>query len=311
MLSRSRLRWWLTAMVIWVGAALGGYGESPLRVTTTIFPLYDWTCQVAGDLAEVVQLVPPGANAHLYAPRPGDLVQLHRSDVFIYLHHVMEPWAQELASSTGAGRLRVVEAAADLTLQPLGGSRAETDATRLDPHVWLDPLLAAQMVRRIAAVLAEADPVHASEYTANADRYVSRLERLDEYIRRSLSGCRTRTVLYAGPFPFGYFARRYDLHFYRLYRGASGEAAIGAADLARLIEKVRTQRIKVIFHAELFDPKAARAIAAETGARLVPLHGLHNLTAEEKQRGVTYVELMERNVRRLKEALGCRGGTSR
>jgi len=307
----ARLRTGIAAVVICVGMTAGGYGETPLRVTTTIFPLYDWTRQVAGDLAEVVQMVPPGANAHLYAPRPGDLVQLHRSDVFIYLHHLMEPWAPELASSAGGSRLRVVEAAADLRLQPLGGSQAEEGEARLDPHVWLDPLLAVQMVRRIAAVLVEADPAHASHYTANAGRYVTRLESLDEHIRWSLGDCATRTVFYAGPFPFAYFARRYDLDFHALYRGASGEAAIGAADLARLIQKVRGQRVRVIFHAELFDPKAARAIAAETGARLVPLHGLHNLTAGQERRGLTYVDLMERNVQKLKEALGCRGRAGR
>lgn len=268
-------------------------GNQP-KVAVTIYPLYEWTRAVAAEHAEVFALVPPGANAHLYAPRPWDLVQLSRCRVFFYLRDDMEPWASDLAAQAKSSDLLVIA---------LGKGLAESLA---DPHVWLDPLLAVQMVKKIAEVLGHVDPGHAGTYEKNAIEYVIRLRDLDNYIRHKVADCPTRRIFYAGPYPFAHFARRYGIEFRRLYRSSSEEAQISARDMARMIGEVKQVPNPVICYAELFDPRAARALAAETGARLVALHGLHNLAPDELERGLTYIDLMKRNADRLSEALGCR-----
>jgi len=297
------------AAALWMGAAAVCAATERPRVVVTIYPLYEWACAVGGKDCEVFQLVPPGANAHLYSPRPADVLRLRRSDLFLYLHEAMEPWAADLARSVGSSNLVIVEVAGGIELSPGVGRRRGGQGSRergRDPHVWLDPVLAQELVQVVADAFSRVDPENASEYRRNAEAYIARLKDLDGYIRRRLADCPQRTVFYAGPFPFSYFARRYGIDFHLLYRSTSAEAHIAPRDMAQMVREVRAAGAKVIFHAELFDPRAARAVAAETGARVVGLHGLHNLRPAEKAQGLGYIELMKRNADRLAEALGCR-----
>ena len=73
--------------------------------------------------------------------------------------------------------------------------------------------------------------------------------------------------------------------------------------MAFLIDKVRAEKIPVVFHIELSNEKIADAIAEETGAKKLLLHACHNITKADFEDGATYLSLMELNVESLKEAL--------
>lgn len=290
-------------------------GGAPVRVVTTIFPLTDWARAVGGDRVEVTQLLPPGVEAHAYAPRPRDILALQHADLFIYLGPDMEPWAERLATASDRPGRTVLEAARGIPRLAAEGEFHDQDPARAgdndslargksDPHVWLDPVLAQRIVTAIAAALAQADPAGAETYQRNAQQYNERLEALHRRIEDTLRRAKRREILYGGHFAFGYFARRYGLGHRSPYPGFSPNAAPTPRAVAELIRQLRDTGQKIIFHEELVDPKVASVIAEETGARLVLLHGAHNLSAEEARRGdVTYLSIMEDNLRKLAEAL--------
>ena len=109
-------------------------------VVTTIFPLYDWARAVGGDRVTVTQLLPPGVEAHSYAPKPSDVFGLNRADVFIYLGEDLEPWAEDLLRGAENPRLAVIEAGHGVARdgEHEGGQDHAHHGT--DPHIWLDPL---------------------------------------------------------------------------------------------------------------------------------------------------------------------------
>lgn len=309
---RSRRKSALTLATLLAAAAAAA---APVRVVTTIFPLTDWARAVGGDRAEVHQLLPPGVEAHSFAPRPSDLARIESADVFIYLGPDMEPWAQRLLRATSKASRVDVEAARGIERLTACAECEAHDhdhdhdhdgpaSAATDPHVWLDPVLAQRMVEAIADGLSRADPEGAETYRRNAAAYNERLKALHGRIESTLRNARHRTLLYGGHFAFGYFARRYGLEHRSPYRGFAPDAAPTPRAVAELIRTLRETGQKVIFHEELIEPRAARVIAEQTGARLLPLHGAHNLSREEAERGdVTYLSIMERNLENLAAGL--------
>jgi Zinc-uptake complex component A periplasmic len=145
-------------------------------VIATFYPLYEFARQVGGDGIEVAALVPPGIEPHHWEPAPSDLLRLQRARVFVYNGAGLEPWVDRLLGEIlpkEVVRVRATDglplAEADLPLHHGRGHRAgasRSGARALDPHVWLDPRLAAAQVEVIAAALVQADPARAAEYTA-------------------------------------------------------------------------------------------------------------------------------------------------
>ena len=289
----------------------GAAAQAQVSVITTIFPLYDWAREVGGDRVDVVQLLPPGVEAHTFAPKPSDMLLLNKAHAFIYVGEDMEPWAKDVLRGLDNPALVVVEAGREVERADdhehgehcaHGHDHGHGDT---DPHIWLDPVLAQAMVSAIAQGLAKADPEGASLYEARAQAYIAKLRELHRKIEAGLATCRRREIVYGGHFAFGYFARRYGLSHVSPYPGFSPNSTPTPRQVAELIRVIRASGQKTIFHEELIEPRVARTMAEETGAKLALLHGAHNLTRDERARGETYLSLMEGNLIKLRAALEC------
>ena len=283
-----------------------------LQVVTTLFPLYDFSRAIAGNRADVRLLLPPGTEPHNFEPKPDDLLNINRAGLFVYTNRYMEPWAEDLIKGVDRNRLTVVDASRGLTLENAAGDgEVEKDhgghshAHGKDPHVWLDFANAGRMVDTILSGFVAKDPANRAYYEANATAYKIRLADLDRQYRARLGGCETKTLLQAGHAAFGYLARRYGLT-YIAATGVTGDAEPTPAQLAELVKKVRSLKLRYIFSEELVSPRLAETIAAETGALILPLHAAHNVSKEELAGGVTFIAIMEANLEKLSKGLQCR-----
>jgi zinc transport system substrate-binding protein len=282
-----------------------------LQVVTTLFPLYDFVRVVGGDKVQASLLLPPGVEPHSFEPKPEDIVRISKADLFVYTSPVMEPWASKLLTGIAGGKLQPVVAGARATYLGKAAGHDHDDHeghdhdSGQDPHIWLDLGNAALMVDTIAAGLAGKDPANREFYLANAAAYKGQLTALDNRFRQGLSSCRTREFLSGGHFAFFYLARRYDLTYHSAY-GISADAEPTAKTMMQLVQQLRAQRLRTIFTEELLSPRLAETIARETGAAILPLHGLHNLSKEELAGGATFLSLMEENLKNLRTGLECR-----
>lgn len=287
----------------------GSAGPGKLRVVTTLFPLYDFARNVAGEKAEVTLLLPPGMEPHNFEPRPEDIVRISKADLFVYTNPAMEPWAADIVKGAGAKGLMVVDASRGARLLKAGEEHGHEEERHggegVDPHLWLDFANARVMVENIAAALAEKDPANREFYLANARGYGAKLAALDERYRAGLATCSKRVFLHGGHFAFGYLANRYGLRYESAF-AVSADAEPTPAKLAKLVRQVREEGLRYIYTEELIDPRTAETIARETGASILMLHGAHTIGRDDLARGVTFISLMERNLENLRKGLQCR-----
>jgi len=288
-----------------------------LKVVTTLFPLYDFARNIGGDRADVSLLLPPGVEPHSFEPTPNDVVRVNRANVFIYTNRYMEPWAMDILRGAGRSDLLVVDSSASVTFLPAREQQGEAEesvdshgaenlhALRMDPHIWLSIPNAEKMVDNIAAGLAARDPVNRESYYKNAEAYKSQLRRLDREFQEGLSVCRTRMFVHGGHYAFGYLADRYGLSYISAY-AVSADAEPTPVKLAKLINTMKSKSLRFIFTEELISPRTAKVIAEETGATILKLNGIHNLSKEDMERGATYISLMEQNLENLRKGLQCR-----
>ena len=301
----------MVVLALVVGAAAGcatrpvPVTPNELRVITTLFPQYDFVRQIAGDRVQVSLMLPPGMEPHAFEPSPRDIISLQGADLFIFTSHAMEPWVPRITGSVRNASLRVVEAGEGVEKLEVDDDVDDYahDHDESDPHIWLDPLKAIVMVENIAKALAELDPDYAVTYFERARLYAEALHQLHEEIATALEPLANRTILYAGHFAFGHFARRYHLAHLSPYAGFAPDAEPTPQRIAELIERVRESGTRTIFYAELVEPRVARVISEQTGAEMVLLHGVHNVSRDELASGATYLELMRRNLESLLRGL--------
>ena len=300
------------AIFLLVSLLLAGCSSQPqaaasdtgLQVVATLFPQYDFARAVAGELAQVTLLLPPGMESHSYEPSPQDIIRIDQSDVFLYTGPYMEAWADGIAQSLTSD-VAVVDVSVGLALDPVE-SHEEGHSGHVhnyDPHIWTDPTMAMVMVDNIAAAFCQADPANEDAYLANAAAYKQQLAELDAAFMEAVAQGQRTTICFGGRFALHYFAKRYGLSCIAAYDSCSEETEPSAQAVARITDAILEQGIPVIYYEELTEPKVANAIAQETGAKALLLHSCHNVSKTDLAAGVTYLSLMEQNLVNLKEGL--------
>ena len=274
-----------------------------ITVIATLFPQYDFTRQIAGDRAEIIMLLPPGTESHVYEPTPADIIKIEKSDVFIYTGQHMEPWAGRIIDGLD-GSVLVADISEDITLEKENEDEHQDGYDHeYNPHFWTSPVLARVMADNITAALCEADPDGSGYYQTNVEEYKEKLDRLDQDISETIAAGKRGKAIFAGKFAFYYFFEQYGLDYEAAYDSCAAEAEPSVRRIAQLTEIIKNEQIPVVYYEELANPAVAEAICEETGAKPLLLHSCHNVTLEDFDAGVTYLDLMYQNLQNLKEGL--------
>lgn len=275
-----------------------------LKVITTLFPLYDMAKKIGADKADVSLLLPPGVEAHSFEPKPSDIVRINEADVFVYTGKFMEPWAEDVIQGIVNKNLVVVDASQGTTMIPGVFHDADEPAGSIDPHIWLDFNNAGIMVKNIFQAFQLKDSANKVFYEQKAGEYRRKLSELDSLYKTTLAACKNKTIVYGGHYAFGYLARRYGLK-YLTAQGVSPDAEPTANDLIKLVEQIKQDKIKYVFYEELTSPKIAETIAGETKARLLLLNAAHNVSRDQIDQGISFFDILERDLDNLKIGLSC------
>ncbi len=274
--------------------------DEKLTVVASFYPMAEFAHQVGGDHVRVTTLVKPGIEPHDYEPSPRDVANLYKAKVLVYNGAGLEKWIGKLAPDLTGHGVTLVETSQGLQLQtaPAGDSRAATD-----PHIWLDPVLAIQQVKRIQTALSKADPTHSKAYAQNATRYIQELQALDTDFRTGLAHCERHDIVTSHR-AFGYLAAQYNLQVVNI-AGLSPDDEPSPQDLATVADFVREHDVHYIFFETLVSPKLAQTIAAETGVQTMVFNPLEGLTQQQIDRGMSYTAVQKDNLQALRTALHC------
>lgn len=314
--------------------------DGRLKVTATLFSQYDFAKQIGGEWVDVQLIVSAGMDSHSFEPTPSDMLDIQHSDVFLYNGGEMEYWVGEVLESMNPGpavTVRMMDYVDVVEEESVEGMEIEKShlhdghshvdgieedhdheeeeehfheseddhfhEIEYDEHIWTSPKNAMKMAVAIADALSQADPAHEADYKANLEAYLKKLEALDQEFREVVSQASRKIIIFGDKFPFRYFADEYGLEYRAAFPGCGTDTEPSIDTMLYLIDKVRQEQIPVVYYLELSSTKIARTISEETGAKALLLHSCHNVSKEDFKNQVTYLELMEQNVKNLREGL--------
>lgn len=282
--------------------------EDKLQVVTTFYPMYDFTKQVAQDSADVSILVPSGTDTHGFEPSAKDVAQIQEADVFVYNSEEMETWVPSILESIDTTDVVIVNASEGIEL--LEGSHAEEEehdhdheaeeghSHEVDPHIWLDPVLAQEEVRNIKEGLIEADSENEVTYEENATAFQTELQQLDEEYAAAFETAENRTFVTQHA-AFAYLADRYDLHQVAI-SGLSTDAEPSPSELTEMSNFITAQNVEYIYFGKTTSSAISETLANETNTQLAVLDPIEGITEADQEAGVDYLQAMRNNLEALK-----------
>jgi len=290
---RARLAASLTVLLA-AFALLAGAAHARPSVVVSIHPLFDIVRDIAGEHADVVRVLPPGASPHTFDPTPRDVGRIARADLVVF-NGALDLWLRELVEASGS-RAPLVEVIADARVQEilretfpdLVAVDAGGAVVGFNPHVWLDPLVMREVATLVAEALAAVAPAHADDFAAAAERVRGELLELDAELRETL-----KSVAGAAFVPFHdawpYFAARYGLDLIVEIEPFPGREP-SPAYLRYALDLIRGSGAKAVFSEVQLNRRPAEVVADEAGVALFELDPLGGLDGRD-----SYVELLRAN----------------
>lgn len=285
-----------------------------LSIITTIFPQYDFARAIGGDKVDVKMLLSPGVESHGFEPTLQDISNIGKSDLFIYVGGESDEWVNNVLDTVKDKNVKTialvdtVETVEEELVEGMEEHEHEEEEEHeeepeIDEHVWTSPKNAIKIVNKICETLSEIDSENAEYYKNNADNYIKELEKIDSDLIEIVQNARIKTLVFAERFPFRYLAEHYGLKYYAAFPGCSSNSEPSLATINLLVEKVKEENVSKVFYIEFSNGAVADTICQMTGATKAELHSCHNVSKEDFNNGVTYIDLMKRNVETLREAL--------
>lgn len=282
-----------------------------IQVVTSFYPLYDFTKEVGADKIQLSNITPAGSDAHDFEPTIQDNQKILDSQLFIFQGNGFDAWAEKLAQQKTSGKS--IEMSNNFDLKKAEDHEHEDEKTEevkkeqehseLDPHIWLDPVLAQKQVEIIRDKLIEIDSQNKDFYTKNSDNYINKLKDLDQKFSSQLNSCQKDKVVVSHN-AFSYLASRYGFEIEAI-SGLEPSDEPTQQEIQNIVEIIKKDSLKYVFYEEQLNPEFAKTIADESGAEVKVLRSIESLTKDEEQNKDNYITLMEKNLEVLKQGLEC------
>jgi zinc transport system substrate-binding protein len=277
-----------------------------INILTSIFPLYEFSHAVCGERGKVDILIPPGAEVHTWRPKPSDIIKISQADLFIVVGSVLEPWLEDILKSVKNPKLHILETSAGFKWEEEQILENHShDHESGDPHIWLDFDYDMQIVEQISSILTEIDPSNADLYRRNARNINLRLKNLDNLYKEELGRCSLRTFVLGGHSAFGYIAQKYELNQVSVY-GLNPDSLPSPRKLVETVRIAKEQGVRAIYFEATLNDDIARMIANEVGCQTLALNPGANVSKKELQSGVSFFDIMKKNLENLKIGLNCK-----
>lgn len=327
---RKLIRIALAASVITLTPALiAAASADPLKVVASFSIIGDFAKNVGGDLVSITTLVGPDGDAHVYEPRPDDVVAMSKADVVLVNGLHFEGFLARLveASATKATVVELTKGVTPLEFKPEfaedeeGTAHAEAEAGHeeaaheeaahdeaghehgnVDPHAFQSIANAKIYVANIADAFCAADAADCDTYRSNAASYTARLSDMEAKVKETIASIPAeKRVVITSHDAFGYFENAYGLVF-RAPQGISTDSEASAADVAKLINQIRDEKAAAIFVENIANGRLAEQIAGETGLKIGGTLFSDALSPPDGPAS-TYLDMMAHNIATIKGAI--------
>ena len=262
--------------------------DRKLNIVTTIFPEYDWTRNILGNReadVNLTMLLDNGTDLHSFQPAVKDIMKVSSCDLLIYVGGESDQWIEDALESAQNKDMKTIN-----LMEVLGD-------TMRNASVICDA---------IAETLEEMDPENKEIYQTNAENYKAKLSTLDQKYQETVDTDRQNTLIFADRFAFRYLVDDYGLNYYAAFSGCSAESEASFKTVTFLAGKLDELGIKTVLTIEKSDDRIAQTVIENTkkkDQKILELNSMQSITSDEIKNGVTYLSVMEDNLKVLKEAL--------
>lgn len=307
----------LIPFVVGCGSSPHSTSSDTLLVAASLYPIAEIVQRVGTDKVEVVNLTPPGTDAHDVELTAKQAQRLEESDVVFYFGDNFQPSVEKAINALGdTTRVDLFDSVELLNVsQGSFGVETHSDqhghkAEQHDPHVWLDPANMIAMTKTVASELTKLQPENAKEIATNSNDYIAELTKLGQLLDETI-GLRPGTDInrcadvnfYTAHQGFNYLAERTGLNLVPI-AGINPDEQVSAQYLESLSSALRGKDI-TIFYESLIPSSAAAALAESLNVKTDVLNPVEGLTQEEIKNGVTYMSAQRDNIQKIAKGLRC------
>jgi zinc transport system substrate-binding protein len=293
-----------------------GEHSEPIRIVATIFPQFDWTREIIGDLSdrfELTLLVGDNVDMHSFQPTVPDIAKISNADLFIYVGGHSDEWVEGVLNQVKNQDMVVINMVEELGDHILivehdcGDDECEDDHSHGDgesveeEHVWTSLRLSRMLCTTIAEAIVGLDPENTDTYIANLSAYVDKLNALNARYTEMVEAANSNTVVFADRFPFLYMMNDYGIDFYAAFSGCFAAAEASFATVVQLSRKIDELELDFVMVTETGNHRIADTIIEATTAKnqkILVLDGMKTATSS-----MSYLSIMEKNLEVLREAL--------
>ncbi|MBO7561097.1 zinc ABC transporter substrate-binding protein [Candidatus Saccharibacteria bacterium] len=315
----------IVAAVLVAGILLGGFflvrflmhPREYTKIIVSNFAAYDIARAVMGDASKITMLVEPGKNPHEYEPSEDAIKAIESADLFIYFGGESESWISKIKGAEEGYEEGLVKLSNFTALRVKGKAESKEEEPKtyqgnyyqygseepFDDHIWTSLTNAITLTHVLADRLSQIYPENREKYYENAQKYTTRLNDIDQKLRRIVMYGNKKPLVFADRFLFQYLVSEYGIDYYAALPNCDGKTEITDDAVNQLIEKVKKEDLKVVLKTEMSSGKYAKTVADATGTKVMELNAAHIISAQDFNAGVTLADIMEKNAEVIKEAL--------
>jgi zinc/manganese transport system substrate-binding protein len=226
------------------------------------------TREIGGERVDVVSLVGPDQDAHVFQPSPADVKALSASRVFVTNGLGLEGWMGRLTKAS-AYKGVMVEAGKGIKTRMAPAEEGEAHGHDVvDPHAWHDPQRVQVYIRNITAALIKADPQGKDEYNRRAADFSARVKQEDDWAAKQFAAVpQAKRKMLTSHDAFGYFGERYGIKMLAI-QGVSTEAEASAKGVAQLVKQVRQEKVNAVFMENMTDKRLLEQLTREAKVKI-------------------------------------------
>ncbi|UTH72967.1 metal ABC transporter substrate-binding protein [Chromobacterium sp. IIBBL 290-4] len=248
------------------------FALAKVPVVASFSIIADMTREIGGDRVEVVSLVGPDQDAHVFQPSPADIKKVSAAKVLVVNGLGLEGWMSRLDKAANFRGVTVVASKGIKTRQAPAEEHAEGehghDHGDVDPHAWHDPSRVQTYIKNISAGLIQADPAGKAEYQRRAADYAAKLQTLDDWAKKQFATVPVaKRKMLTSHDAFGYMGEHYQLKVLAI-QGVSTEAEASAKGVAQLTRQVRKEGVKSIFMENMSDKRLLQQLSNEAKVQI-------------------------------------------
>jgi len=278
-----------------------------MKIYTTVFAFQSFIEQIGGKYVDVESIYPPGADLHSYEPTQKDMINIAKSDLFIYSSDGLDPVSAKITQSMENKNMKLA-LASDLNQKELihsddhdedeGHNHAETEN---DPHVWLDPVLDRIFAEKIKDKLIQKDPKHKSYYEKNYKKLDKDVANIDKKMQKITKSPKREKIIISHD-SLGYLTHRY--HFKQEGVNGMNDEEPSQKKILSIVKNIKNSKSPYVLYEQNITSKITDVIKKETDTQPLSFHNLAVLTKKEKDnQSITYQSLMKKDIESLDKAL--------